>query len=319
MSLLRDIQDAAIATDRPLASVLRKARVLAARLDNESLRRWVSHELNGYPLDTTLPAYRALRQVPVRGAFAGPFRQVNNMPIPPLAFPRELRDGELFTFSFDQPVAAYEEMLHADPGDFQAPWPADALVALRPSMGDMGCLTAWRVLARGEVVGVVEGVRNRLLEFVLELEQEAPEAGEADPSELPVSAERITQIFHTTIYAGTTMTDQSINVQGTTGNIAGGQGNTTRQGDVLITQQTTDLAPLLERLWAAVSQLPPGGDAETTRGLVEALDKEAAAEQPRRQRMLDLLKGIGAVAATAGSTGAVVIDAAQAVHRALGS
>jgi len=318
MSMLRDIQDAAVATDQPLASVLRSAQVLAARLGNEPLWQWTSHELNGYPPDATLPAYRALREVPVRGTFAGPFgQQVSNMPIPPLAFPEALRGGELFTFSFHQPVAAYEEMLRADPGDFQAPWPADALMALRPKLGAMGCVTAWQVLARGSVVGVVEGVRNRLLEFVLELEQEAPEAGEALPSELPVSAERITQIFTTTIYAGTTMTDQSIHVEGTTGNIVGGQGNTTRQGDVLISQQATELIPLLERLRAAVDSLP-AGEGEATRGLIDALDKEAAAEQPRRGRMLDLLKGVGALASTAGSAGAAVIDAVQAVHRALG-
>jgi hypothetical protein len=319
MSLLRDIQDAAITTDQPLASVLRKARVLAARLGNEPLRQWISHELNGYPPKATLPPYRALRQVPVRGTFAGPFRQATNLPVPPLAFPEALRDGELFTFSFDQPVAAYEEMLRADPGDFHAPWPADALAALRPSTGDMACVSAWRVLTRGDVVGVVDGVRNRLLEFVLELEREAPDAGEALPSELPVSTERVTQIFHTTIYAGAaTVSDQSIHVQGTTGNIAGGQGNTARQGDVLIGQQTTDLAPLLERLGAAVAELPPGGEAETTLGLVEALRKESAAEQPRQERMLGLLKGISALAASAGTAGAAVIDAAQAIHRALG-
>jgi len=33
--------------------------------------------------------------------------------------------------------------------------------------------------------------------------------------------------------------------------------------------------------------------------------------------MLDLLKGIGALATTAGSAGAAVIDAVQAVHQAL--
>jgi AbiTii len=239
------------------------------------------------------------------------------MPIAPLAFPEILRDGELFTFAFYQPVAAYEEILRIDPGDFRVPWPADALVALRPTVADMACVTAWQVVARGQVVGVVDGVRNRLLEFVLELEQEAPDAGEAPLSELPVSADRITQIFATTIYAGTTMTDHSVHVQGTIGNIVGGQGNTTRQGDALITQQTTDLAPLLERLRAAVDELP-AGEGETTRGLIHALDKEAAAEQPRRERMLDLLKGVGALASTAGSAGAAVIDAVQAVHRALG-
>jgi hypothetical protein len=98
----------------------------------------------------------------------------------------------------------------------------------------MECMTAWRVLPRGQVIGVVEGVRNRLLEFVLELKREAPDAGDVPASELPISKDQVTQIVHMTIYAGT-VTDQSVNVQGTAGNIAGGQGNRSRQGDVSTT------------------------------------------------------------------------------------
>jgi AbiTii len=231
MGLLREIQDEVIDSDRLLASVLRKARVLAAELDNEPLRQWASHELNGYPDEAALPPYRALRPVPVRGTFAGPFgRQVENMPIPPQSVDERLRDM-LFTFAFTEPVAAYEEALRADQADPKAPWPAEALVVARPRVLEaMECMTAWRVLSRGQIVGVVEGVRNRLLEFVLELKREAPEAGDVPASELPLSKDQVTQIGNMTIYAGD-VTDQSINVQGVAGNIAGGQGNRSRQGE----------------------------------------------------------------------------------------
>jgi hypothetical protein len=77
------------------------------------------------------------------------------------------------------------------------------LVVARPRVLEaMECMTAWRVSSCGLVVGVVEGVRNRLLEFVLELKREAPEAGEVPASELPVFKDRDTQIVHMTIYAG---------------------------------------------------------------------------------------------------------------------
>jgi hypothetical protein len=95
----------------------------------------------------------------------------------------------------------------------------------------MECMAAWRVLTRGQVLGVVEGVRNRLLEFVLELKRKAPDARDAPASELPLSKDQVTQIFNTTIYAGA-VTDQSVNVHGVAGNIAGGQGNRSQQGDV---------------------------------------------------------------------------------------
>jgi AbiTii len=233
MGLLREIQDEVIDADRLLASVLRKARVLAAELDNEPLRQWASHELNGYPDEAALPPYRAMRPVPVRGTFAGPGgSRAENMPIPQLSVDERLRDGWLFNFAFTEPVAVYEEALRADQGDLKAPWPAEALVVARPRVLEwMECMTAWRVLTRGQIIGVVEGVRNRLLEFVLELKREAPEAGDVPASELPLSKDRVTQIVSMTIYAGS-VTDQSVNVQGVAGNIAGGHGNRSRQGDV---------------------------------------------------------------------------------------
>jgi AbiTii len=233
MGLLREIQDEVIDADRPLASVLRKARVLAAELDNEPLRQWASHELNGYPEEAALPPYRAGRPVTVRGTFVGPFgSRAENMPIPQASVDERLRDGWLFKFSFNEPVAVYEEALRVDQRDLKAPWPAEALVVARPRVLEaMECISAWRVLTRGQVLGVVEGVRNRLLEFVLELKREAPEAGDVPADELPLSKERVTQIVNMTIYAGA-VTDHSVNVQGVAGNIAGGQGNRSRQGDV---------------------------------------------------------------------------------------
>jgi hypothetical protein len=112
MGLLREIQDEVIDADRPLASVLRKARVLAAELDNEPLQQWAIYELNGYPDEAALPPYRAPRPVPVLGTFAGPFgSRVENMPIPPQSVDERLRDGWLFKFAFTEPVAAYEEAL----------------------------------------------------------------------------------------------------------------------------------------------------------------------------------------------------------------
>jgi hypothetical protein len=94
MGLLREIQDEVIDANQPLTSVLRKARVLADELDNDPLRQWASHELNGYPHEAELPPYRALRPVRVLGTFAGSFgHRVDNIPIPPQSVDERLRDG----------------------------------------------------------------------------------------------------------------------------------------------------------------------------------------------------------------------------------
>jgi len=69
MSLLQQIQDATIATDQPLAAVLRQTMVLAVRLDNQLLRQWTYEELNGYTDEAAPPPYRRPRPVDVLGDF----------------------------------------------------------------------------------------------------------------------------------------------------------------------------------------------------------------------------------------------------------
>jgi len=258
------------------------------------------------------------------GKFTNGFWQVSNVEIPPSAVDEQFRDGWLFHITYSNSVGDYEAMLQAVPeGDFPLPWPLDAIAVLQPQpLRGMNCMQAWRVLPRVEVMGVLEGVRNRLLDLVLKLEREAPDAGEVPSSKLPISTEQITNIVAATIYAGSaSVTDSSIHVHGTAGNIAGGQGNSVQQGDVAITQQGIDLGALADAVRAAVEQLDgqlPSEQLDAVQGLVEDLREEATAPQPARQRMVRTLKGITAIAGAAGSAGAAVVDAAQAIHRAIG-
>jgi hypothetical protein len=55
MSLLQDIQDAAVDAAVPISTLLRKCAVLAARLDNDELRAWVAKELNRYEKAEDVP------------------------------------------------------------------------------------------------------------------------------------------------------------------------------------------------------------------------------------------------------------------------
>src|SRR6266536_2696812 len=260
MGLLQDIQNAIIHDDRPLAAVLRMAMVLAARLDNQMLRDWADRELNGYPDDAPLPPYRAARPARVLGSFSGPLGlMANDIQIAEPYLDPQLRarsrELKLFEISFSSPVAAYEELLQGDDDDFQIPWPAGT-AQFTHAFQDMTCISVGKRVSRGELVAVLDGVRNRLLSLVLDLEREAPEAGDVPSSTLPIPQEQIARLVQINLYAGSSsVTDNSIRVQGTAGNIAGGQGNRIRQGDSSITQQGVDLGALVETLRAAVEQL----------------------------------------------------------------
>jgi hypothetical protein len=142
--------------------------------------------------------------------------------------------------------------------------------------------------------------------------------------QLAVSSDHVTRIIQATIHAGTTVTDNSIHVEGTAGEVANGQGAFVQQSDVWIGigQEATNLSALLGGLRAAVEQLAghlPPEQLDAMQGLVDDLEEEAATPQPMWQRMTRALKGVSAIAGAAGQVDAAVIDAAQTIHRALGS
>jgi AbiTii len=327
MGLLQDIQSALIASDRPLTDVLRMAKILAAKLDNALLRDWADQELNGYAKDAPLPPYRASRTVPVCGDFTGVSHQARNVPISVIQLRAEHREeaaNGLFRVNFTRPIAAYEDLLGHDAVEFREMWDHDVVLLVQPTVLEgMQCIAAWRVLSRGMLVGVVDGVRNRLLDLVLELERQAPDAGDVPSSSLPASKEQLNQIIQNTIYAERfVMSDQSINVHGTAGNITGGQGNVVQQGNAYIAQQGADLASLLPALRAAVQELSGHllpDQVEAAGELVDSLEEEAGRPELRQGRIRGLLQGLTRIATAAGPAAAAVIDAVQRIGDALGS
>ena len=68
MNLLEDIQNAASDPSSSVSTLLRKCRILAARLGNQRLEDWIVWESDGYPEDVPVPKYR-IWSLQVRGKF----------------------------------------------------------------------------------------------------------------------------------------------------------------------------------------------------------------------------------------------------------
>ena len=78
-------------------------------------------------------------------------------------------------------------------------WSADLVAHVgREIYEDMNCLSAWKEISRGALVAILDTVRTRVLDFVLELEAEDPMVGEvAIGSTPPIPEERISDSrFH---------------------------------------------------------------------------------------------------------------------------
>lgn len=200
MTLLREIQDAAIDSKVELAVLLRKCKVLAARLGNREFKQWVDNELNGYDDIESLPDYRVLK-VNSKGHFSGPFQSgLRNADIPLLCIPEELRKNISHSY-LTQPIASIEALVkNCKDGILSEPWNPDlvAYVGLNIYEG-MNCLQAWKVIPVSAIIAVLDTVRNRILNFVLEIEAEAPDAGEAPINSKPLLQEKVQQIFNTYI------------------------------------------------------------------------------------------------------------------------
>ena len=233
MSLLRDIQDAAINSEIDISTVLRKCKVLAVKLGNENFKNWVDQELNGYNNIDNLPDYRIL-SVDSKGDFSGASRIVKNADIPLLCIPEQLR--ETFSNAYcAEPISAYESLLKSSEVDsFQQKWSPD-FVALygKEIIQNMTCRTAWKVIPYSSIVSLVNSVRNRVLNFVLELESEAPDAGEAPLNKPPLPQDKVIQVINTTIH-------------GNVGNIAEGSTNITQSSTLNVHKE--DFSSLKKQL-----------------------------------------------------------------------
>jgi hypothetical protein len=214
--LLDQIRVQATDSSHLLGDVLRRTLVLASRIRDVDLERWVRLELDGYPRDAELPEYRVIARPQAVGHFSGVAgAQAHNIPISSAALPDEF---EFFFERLDlrQPAATYETLVRGakDVGYLQVDWPAEILGHVNQS--GLSCVAAsWRIPTQLLMV-LVEAVRSKILGYVLDLEKESPDAGEAIGEAPP--REVLRQVF-------------TNNISGDVGNIA--------QGSSLVSQTAT--------------------------------------------------------------------------------
>ena len=200
MSLLREIQDAATDQSTNTATLLRKCKILAVRLGNEEFKQWIDNELNGYKTIEELPEYRII-ETGSYGDFVGGFgAQGTNMPIPPSCLPENLRERITICYLM-QAISSYESFIDGEErGNPHEPWPADMTARFASEIYQrMNCIRAWKLIPRNAIVALVDTVKTRVLNFVIGIEAEDPDAGEAPLHQPPLSQEKTTQIFNTYI------------------------------------------------------------------------------------------------------------------------
>lgn len=199
MGILQDIIREATAKDGDVPRMLRLCLVLGKRLAHEPLTRWVQQELEGYAVDATLPHYRKFR-CRNRGVFENVAARATR-DIPLSVLPEALRPHYEVAAIHDG-VGELAHLLSgsAEKGALQIPWPPElAYVHGSELMTNAQCIKAWREISAAELAGMLDQVKTRVLGFALDIESEAPNAGEIPGTDQQIKEERVAQIFNTNI------------------------------------------------------------------------------------------------------------------------
>lgn len=161
--LVIELQRDALDSSKLVSDILRKALVTAKKLDLEDLRIWIESELNGYSGESPKPEYRR-----VRGRFEvfNPYHGWQPLMYSDAGF------AEAFSKRFvSQPIGQIEHILSRSEknGVLQMPTPSEIEQKLVQG-ADLDYPPAWMV-DRSQIFGIVDAVRNVILDWALKLEK----------------------------------------------------------------------------------------------------------------------------------------------------
>jgi hypothetical protein len=256
MQLLDEIIELAVDDKTSLSVLLRKCLVLSHRLKNERLKAWAEKELDGYARDDALPDYRQTHTLS-KGVFFGPFgAKYENYPIPTVALQKQHR-AKIDTAVFRAGIAAFQlgPQEKTGTGVWTIPWSPNLVARYQSAFfeGSYILANAWQEVPGTFFAALNDTIRNRVLKFALELQEELGSVGD-DAAALP--PERIDQTVITNIFGGHVV-------------IAGRVHDVTQAESVVVIKG--DTASLIEAL------VRMGADKSDVRALEDAITEDAAA------------------------------------------
>lgn len=149
----------------PVDELLRKALIVATKLQISDFKDWINHELNGYPPDVDVPNYRHI-QADLRAMNPVTGRRM------PVFFEAARDEFKLTRFAAIQSVGEIHSFVASGATHLQSPFtPAEKqwLLQQQDTPIPMECL---RIVATSSLVTILNAVRNTILDWSLRLEQQ---------------------------------------------------------------------------------------------------------------------------------------------------
>lgn len=202
--IIAQIQKMAIDSHVPLSDLLRRCLVLSYKIHLDDFSKWARFELDGYPVDEEIPQYRTEGAIYL-ATYTNGFYTYKNQPLPLIRLPEYLRK-RLLVFKLLSPIKAVEDLaektnkeseglyLQVDPDIVSL---VDQEIKITETYKVENIV---QCVSESFIVGVLESVRNKVLDFILRI-QEMGVRMEGDTVKGSNEVEeRIKQEFHLTVY-----------------------------------------------------------------------------------------------------------------------
>lgn len=151
-----------------IPSLLRKAKIIASKLEQKDFLDWIDKELNGYSSDDKVPEYRVIKGIPQGyNPYRGWIPYLNTNP----------ENQKLISErGIGQSVSELNEIMKSNTNSLMVKYPPSIEKVLRKGVGhdiDLRLL-----IDRASVAGILEHIRNNVFDWTVKLQ----EAGISDES-----------------------------------------------------------------------------------------------------------------------------------------
>ena len=200
MSLIDDICSDLTNESADLANTLRKAKILVSAIGLPEFREWVDYERSGYPDLAKVPTYRRFRPQNL-GTFSGSLqRWMENVLLPTYNLPDEVKEFAE-NLEFFAGVGELEAMLTQENEYLRKPWPQEGVILARQVVkmsGGMELVEAHQPILPSTIAGILHNVKNKLLDFILGLQENNVTSANLKSGE--VKQEAVRNLFNINIY-----------------------------------------------------------------------------------------------------------------------
>ncbi|WP_315833481.1 hypothetical protein [Bradyrhizobium prioriisuperbiae] len=286
--LIDEIQRDAIDPKVQVSALLRKVKVAASKLNLAPTEKWVEQELSGY--NEAPPEYRELKGHPKA---LNPFRGW----IPIIFDEQELNEG-LSSCSVRQSVASLEALIQRNQNSFvQFPIAPGTIIEINRIMGiNFGTMAVH--LSISQIHGLLDAVRNLVLEWALKLER----AGiNGEGMSFNREEKQLAKVASTTINVGSI------------GSMVGNLGANNVSGEISAAGiSVNDLSELIKQITPHLSALKvAGADSsamdESLSELAKQVKSEAPDQKAARGALADLRNALSGAAGSLIASGAITM------------